>query len=296
MSEANPPSRRFPIRRLIFIITAILVMLATIYIFTKVQAFAPFSAPTVTSQPKQAPTPLPGTTRKSAIDGMVNIYIPTGSFKMGASGNNPARDDQPRHNVIVGSFWIDRTAVTNAMYALCVKAGGCNLPFTKKTNPHFFNANYDGHPVVYVTWYDAARYCSWVEGRLPTEAEWERAASGDGSRTYPWGNQKPKIDLANVAGFHMTTTHAGSQPAGASPFGVRDMAGNVREWVADKYSANYYRNSTDINPKGPSKGSERVVRGAAWSDPISLARVTSRKSKDPDDKANNLGFRCAFSQ
>ena len=295
MLDTDPP-RQFPIRRLIFIITAIIVMLATIYIFTKVQAFVPLAASAPTDQPSAAPTPLPATTRKSSIDGMVSVYIPTGSFKMGVSGNSSARDDQPRHNVIIGSFWINRTEVTNAMYALCVKAGGCNLSFKKKTNTHYFDARYADHPVVYVTWYDAARYCSWVDGRLPTEAEWERAASGDGNRIYPWGNKKPNLDLANVGDMHLSTTHVGSQQPGASPFGVRDMGGNVREWVADRYARNYYKVSGDINPKGPSKGNFRVVRGAAWSDPIALARVTSRKFSDPSSAVNNLGFRCAFSQ
>jgi iron(II)-dependent oxidoreductase len=264
---------------------------------------APTPTPTFTSSPSptstatESPTPTDapkrGTTRVSPVDKMVSVYIPAGTFKMGQSGDN--RNDGPQHSVTLDAFWMNRTPVTNAMYARCVLAGGCNNPIRKSINPHYYNSTFANHPVVYVTWYDAQKYCAWVGGGLPTEAQWERAAGGNGSRMYPWGGRAPNPDLANVNHFYNTTTKVGSHPAGASPFGVLDMGGDVREWVFDWYSPIYKHEPAD-NPTGPAKGQLKVLRGASWNDPIIFSRVISRLTHFPGSAGDNRGFRCALPQ
>lgn len=224
---------------------------------------------------------------------MVSVYIPAGSFKMGDNGDG--RNDGPRHSVTLDAFWMNRTPVTNAMYALCVKAGGCDGAIRKAINPHYYDSAYANHPVVYVTWYNAQKYCKWVGGTLPTEAQWERAASDDGHRTYPWGGRFPNPNLANVNNFYKTTTKVGSHPGGASPFGVQDMGGDVREWVSDWYSPSYKRDST-VNPTGPAKGHLKVLRGASWHDPAVFSRVVSRLAHFPGSAGDNRGFRCVLPQ
>ena len=264
---------------------------------------APTPTPTFTSSPSptstatESPTPTDapkrGATRVSPIDNMVSVYIPAGTFKMGQSDTN--RNNGPRHNVTLDAFWMNRTPVTNAMYARCVHAGGCNNPIRKSINPHYYESAFANHPVVYVTWFDAQKYCAWVGGGLPTEAQWEKAASDNGRRTYPWGNKNPAPDLANVNHFYHTTTKVGSHPAGASPFGVLDMGGDVREWVFDWYSPTY-KHEPAVNPTGPAKGQLKVLRGASWNDPSIFSQVVSRLTHFPGSAGENRGFRCALSQ
>ncbi len=249
----------------------------------------PTITPTIT--PTQTPTPLAGASRVSALTGMTQIYIAGMEFMMGAG--YPDWTDGSRHKVAVDSFWIDQTAVTNAMYARCVEAGACNVPCSRDTNPHYYDPAYGNHPVVYMAWNDAAAYCAWVGGRLTTEAQWELAAGG-GQYKYPWGKNPPGSKQANVGDFHGGHTIAvGSLPKGASPFGVLDMDSNVREWQWDWFTNNFKKLPVE-NPQGPEQGAEKVLKGAGFHDDPREARVTRRFAHAPDSPGENRGFRCAY--
>jgi eukaryotic-like serine/threonine-protein kinase len=256
-------------------------------------------SPTSTLEPTATITPLPGigSTRISAVDGMMLVYIPEGSFTMGYEG---ADDEKPVHDVFLSSFWMDQTEVTNAMYARCVEAGACSRPISIASYSHsdyYNNPQYSDFPVISVSWFDAGAYCTWAGRRLPTEAEWEKAARGTDERLYPWGNESPVCALANFvspsgvcAGDPATV---GSYPAGASPYAVLDMAGNVLEWVSDIYGPSYYFKSPDANPIGPEIGAYRGLRGGSWYSDESALRVTNRSGNNPNDSFNTVGFRCA---
>jgi len=250
--------------------------------------------------------------RTSSTDGMVQVLIPAGSFQMGGVDPKAANDELPPHRVTLNEFWMDKVEVTNSMYALCVNAGACRLPFAFKSDSrdsYFNNPDFKDYPVVYVGWGEAEAYCKWAGRRLPTEAEWERAARGDDFRSYPWGDQPPNADLANVNGFVGDTTLVGSYPGGASPFGVLDMAGNVAEWVNDFYAPNFYSSEAVENPTGPESREtyfSRVVRGGSFLDAEQNVRVSKRSSVlGPNLEANidtsaytgeyspRIGFRCA---
>ena len=234
----------------------------------------PEAGPTATPVPLN-PTAEPasgdtaaGSERSSPADGMVQVFIPEGVFQMGGLDPAAFEDEKPSHRVTMHAFWIDRVEVTNAMYALCVQAGGCTqIPFnfnSKARQSYFNNPEFDTYPVIYVGWAEAEAYCKWAGRRLPTEAEWERAARGDDFRTYPWGDDRPTASYANFNYQFGDTNQVGSYPAGASPFGVLDMAGNVSEWVQDYYDADYYSSSINNNPTGPAARTtyfNRVVRG-----------------------------------
>jgi len=221
------------------------------------------------------------------------------------------RDELPAHTVSLDAFWIDQLEVTNAMYMLCVQAGGCVPPmnWTSNKRPSYFNdVEFKDFPVVHVTWQQAQVYCDWADRRLPTEAEWERAARGDDFRNYPWGDEPPSGLYANFEYLVNETTRVGSYPAGASPFGTLDMAGNVWEWVADLYNAEYYSNSPEHNPLGPDINSTnlRVIRGGSYQDAAVDLRVSKRgeaygpnpgplrnSSSTLNEHSSKIGFRCA---
>ncbi len=233
------------------------------------------------------PTPTP----RPAPAGADMVFVPAGEFLMGSSDWDPIHLEQfPQHTVYLDAFWIDKTEVTNAQYQRCVSTGVCG----QSRNVNSSNLNAGDQPVAGVSWHDAAAYCGWIGRRLPTEAEWEKAARGTDGRIYPWGNGEPTCSLANYsfcAGDH--TEVVGSHPAGASPYGALDMAGSVWEWVADWYQADYYASSPAQNPRGPATGEIHLARGGSWLYyPYSGERSAFRGTMVPSD---GIGFRCARS-
>ena len=234
-------------------------------------------------------TRTPSLTQVSEKDGMVQVYVPAGEFEMGS--NDGDSDQKPVHTVYLDTYWIDQTEVTNAMYALCVEDGDCEKPISD----YFDDTNFTDHPVVNVSWYAAEDYCTWAGRELPTEAQWEKAARGTDGRIYPWGNAAPDCILANYSGCTGNTLEVGSLQAGASPFGVLDMAGNVCEWVADWYAADYYSVSPKNNPTGPANGNYRVLRGGSWFDYESFLRSADRLGIYPVYTYDSSGFRCVVS-
>ena len=242
--------------------------------------------PTMTLSPTLGPTPLAGATQISTKDGMVMIYVPAGEFEMGSEDGGS--DERPVHLVYLDSFWIDQAEVSNAQYEQCVKAGACDSP----RGGAYTNSQYTNHPVVYVSWYDAMTYCEWAGRRLPTEAEWEKAARGTDGRTYPWG-EGIDCSLAQFGGCSGETVPVGSKPDGASPYGALDMAGNVWEWVTDWYDNDYYDNSPTDNPPGPETGDYRVLRGGSWYYVGRFVRSADRSWLSPGYAWNYVGFRCA---
>ena len=225
------------------------------------------------------------------------VYVPAGNFSMGT--NDGASDEKPMHSVFLDSYWFDKTEVTNGMYALCVSAGACQVPFsTEGPMPKsiYGNLQYKDYPVTYVNWNYAQSYCHWAGARLPTEAEWEKAARGTDGRMYPWGNEVPTCSLANF-GFQDCvgdTSAVGTHPSGASPYGALDLAGNVMEWVNDWYDSNYYTNSPFLNPQGPSSGTSRVLRGGFFSSSEIDILSTKRLKVSPTFSYESVGFRCVL--
>jgi formylglycine-generating enzyme required for sulfatase activity len=191
-------------------------------------------------------------------DGMVMVYVPEGEFLMGSPSGQGNDDEHPQHTVYLDAFWIDQTEVTNAQYRKCLEAGVCRKPVCWDNSDY----NAPDQPVVCVSWGDARTYCEWAGVRLPSEAEWEKAARGTDGRVYPWGNEAPICERANYAVCVGKAASAGSYPAGVSPYGALDMAGNVWEWVADWYAGNYYSRSPARNPQGGAGlGGETRVTG-----------------------------------
>jgi formylglycine-generating enzyme required for sulfatase activity len=235
-----------------------------------------------------------GDTWTRPIDGMEMVCVPAGEFLMGATDTAAVASDQerPQHAVFVDAFWIDAYEVANAQYRLCVDAGTCRAPTTcDGGKPTFEDAAKADHPVVCVNWDDAQAYASWVGGRLPTEAEWEKAARGTNGSRYPWGDDAPDCARANYEDCVGSTTAADSQLPGASPYDALNMAGNVGEWVADWYDKDYYRDSPTANPQGPESGSQRVARGGSWYHPKLALRCAFRSSFPPGRRVAYLGFR-----
>ncbi len=282
-------------------------------------------APSFTPAITLTPTLGSGSTWTRPADGMVMVYVPAGNFMMGSSDSDSraASDEKPQHTVYLDAYWIDQTEVTNAMFQKFVQATGYKTDAEKAgwswvwdgstwnqvngadwNHPKGPNTGLDGlgdYPVVQVSWNDANSYCRWAGARLPTEAEWEKAARGTDGRIYPWGNDAPTCSLANYwpssssNGCVGDTQAVGSYPSGASPYGALDMAGNVWEWVADWYSDTYYAISPSSNPPGPSSGQYRVLRGGSWGGSGGSVRSAFRYWDDPADAGSSVGFRCSRS-
>ena len=237
-----------------------------------------------------------GDSRTSETDGMVMMYVPAGDFTMGFD-RAAKKDMAPGHTVTLDAFWIDKTEVTNAQYAMCVSAEECDEPEdrTSHNRVKYYNGEkYASFPVINISWNDAADYCKWAGRVLPTEAQWEKAARGTDARIYPWGNAVPSPLLTNYNNPFGDTVQAGSYPDGASLYGALDMAGNVREWTADWYDETYYKTSPKENPQGPDFGYKRTIRGGSWGDDMSNIRVFIRWGLIPVNRSNNIGFRCAM--
>ncbi len=226
------------------------------------------------------------------------VTVPEGSFLMGSSTG--ADDEKPVHRVSGPAFTIDRYEVTNARFAACVQAGACTAPalLSSSVRPHYFDSpDFVHYPVIHVSWEQAAQFCTWAGGRLPSEAEWERAARGtDSPRTFPWGDSAPDCSKANMLGCVGDTDRVGRRAAGQSPYGIFDMAGNVWEWTADWYDDKYYRHSPERQPTGPETGTLKVMRGGCWMSGVSSLTATCRKPELPASWAPNVGFRCVYPQ
>ena len=237
-------------------------------------------------------------------DGAPMILVPAGSFPMGvpAGDRDGGRDEYPRHDVFVDTFAIDKFEVTNSRYLEFVKSTGHRVPKNPRTpTRNLWQADnitdsLTDRPVINVDWFDAEAYCTWADKRLPTEAEWEKAAKGTSDRRFPWGNVEPTGKHLNYNQRWIgekTLMPVGSYEAGKSPYGVYDMAGNVWEWVNDWYDARYYEKSPDKNPRGPDTGTTKVIRGAGWQNETPTIRIFTRVASDPLIRNESTGFRCA---
>jgi formylglycine-generating enzyme required for sulfatase activity len=262
------------------------------------------------------PTPGPraGDIWTRPTDGAVMIYVPAGEFVMGSSDQDVETildactscsrawysDEQPQHTVYLDAFWIDRTEVTNAQYLQCVEAGACRE--LECWGDEGFDA--PNQPVVCVGWDDARVYAAWAGGRLPTEAEWEKAARGADGRTYPWGssfdgtrlnfcdrNCAKEYSDAEADDGYAQTSPVGKYPAGASPYGALDMAGNAIEWVADWYEPDFYARAPSHNPGGPGFGEGRILRGGSYINSARNVRCAYRLVVSPHITAHDAGFR-----
>lgn len=229
-------------------------------------------------------------------DGMDMLYVPAGDSWEGSGewDHEYKADETPEHKVTLDAFWIGRTEVTNAMYAQCVREETCDLPCSNDVNPRFYDPAYANYPVVYVTWQNAMDYCAWVGGRLPTEAEWEKAGRGTTRSKYPWQEGYPSEKNVNAANNVGDTTPVGSYLFGASYYGALDMAGNVREWVLDWYAEDYYGSAPRVNPMGPDTGTDKVLKGGSYYDGYEHTRIADRLFHPPDSAGINRGFRCVI--
>jgi formylglycine-generating enzyme required for sulfatase activity len=283
-----------------------------------------------TKLPVNTEVPSPGSSPTPENDGMVQVFVPGGDFKMGSDYTTSGYPwEGPIHTVFLDPFWIDQTEVTNAMFEAFATQRGYQTDAEKTGSSAVFNLldgsfwrvggadwqhplgadssllNLGAYPVVHVSWNDARAYCEWAGRRLPTEAEWEKAARGTDGRTFPWGNEFDGTRL-NFADVNLNvrwgdnnfndkfqfSSPVGNYPSGASPYGALDMAGNVWEWVNDWASELYYQDSPSSNPGGPDSGLYRVYRGGSWEDTSDGTRAGFRGWIDPKDTSNGRGFRC----
>ena len=224
--------------------------------------------------------------------GVPMVLVSAGEFTMGSNDEND--DAKPVHTVYLDAFYIDKYEIINALYKACADSGVCQpLRSDSVTRPNYYgNPQFDNYPVIFVDWNMAMAYCEWRGARLPTEAEWEKAARGTDGRIFPWGEGIDKT-FANYNDYVGDTTAVGSYEIGQSQYGVYDMAGNVWEWVADWYSETYYQNSPLTDPLGPDSGEYHVVRGGSWNYVVDVIRSAHRSKGDGTIAQGGLGFRCA---
>jgi formylglycine-generating enzyme required for sulfatase activity len=228
--------------------------------------------------------------------------VPAGSFWMGCNAavdSDCYDEEKPYHEVYLSEYEIDETEVTVAAYGACVTAKECTEPIVA-SGCNWNVTGRESHPVNCVDWFQATAYCAWAGKRLPTEAEWEKAARGTDGRKYPWGNEAATCERAvmnegDVGCGEADTWPVKSKPLGASPYGAHDMVGNVWEWVADWYDNEYYASSPTSDPQGPASGSDRVGRGGGFGDIASVERASIRAHRPPSLVIHDLGFRCSRS-
>jgi formylglycine-generating enzyme required for sulfatase activity len=260
----------------------------------------PVGLPTYTPPPDSLPSTI------TAADDVPMVLVPAGPFTMGSDADEALaecqkfrsdcqrswfEDAEPVHEVTLDAFYIDRYEVTNARYADCVAAGNCTLPASGCTG-RYEDPNKVDHPVECVNWEQANTYCEWRGDRLPTEAEWEKAARGTDGRMFPWG-ENITCQLANYLRVcESDTMPVGSYPEGVSPYGAADMAGNVVEWVADWKAEDYYATAPSHNPQGPNDGEIKVLRGGSWNSIGYYARSAYRSGTRPGYPSVSFGFRC----
>lgn len=294
---------------------------------TPAATLTPTLTPTATFTP--SPTPVPTTITQQFGDGhsIDMLLVPAGEFIQGSQPGvfvgfggaefNIPPDEQPQRTVYLDAFYMDRVETSNAHYQACVEAGVCQPP--RRTDcctefpgafiewPEYFgNPEFDDHPVIFITWYDARDFCEWRGARLATEAEWEKASRGEDGRIYPWGNEPPTPELINLqwppGTFDerplFTTTPVESYPEGASPYGILNLAGNVYEWVSDVYDQEYYSYAPDRNPPGPSEedGTYRVTRGGSFWNTAYRNRSANRNNAFIPAESFHFdgGVRCAL--
>ena len=282
---------------LIFLLSAcgtptpvVIVVTATPLPPTEAQVAEPSPSPAPTLVPVALSGPQSGTTMKW-IDGSTLVYVPPSEFTMGNGDFNA-----PVHKVTLDGFWIYQTKVTNRMFAQCVAVGACSTPTQELGGPVYSNPEYANYPVVGVTWDQSQAYCTWSQGQLPTEAQWEKAARGTAGNTYPWGNDKPACDLLNLGYCAGTTSEVNAFSSGVSPYGLFDMAGNVFEWVSDWYGETYYKDAPTVNPTGPESGQYRSIRGSSFESDLTQAESAIRHFGAQVYHHYDLGFRCAVAQ
>jgi len=304
--------------------TPVVNLISPTFTFTNTAPFLTATNPTpgITLTPALLPTgitPSPDESNPLAdgpdhIDafGVPMRLVPAGSFMMGSSADKALAEckdfgidckrewfinEEPVHEVYLDAYYIDKYEVTNKFYKACVDAGMCDPPikswsFTQ--DDYYGNPEFDDYPVVFVNWDMAETYCEWRGAKLPTEAQWEKAARGTDERIFPWGND---IDYkyANFDQIIRDTTMVSQYEKGKSPYGVYDLAGNTVEWVYDWYSETYYQISPSSNPMGPEpdQGDGRVVRGGSWFDKDQI-RSAWREGWEPFNNRDGLGFRCAM--
>jgi formylglycine-generating enzyme len=230
-----------------------------------------------------------------ADDGREMVQIPEGPFVMGSRDNDSDPDEKPEHQVYLKPYFIDLREVTQSEYerfAKMTKRAQRRIEVFEDDPAKLLKSDL---PVIAVTWDDAEAYCKWADKRLPTEAEWEKAARGEARRRYPWGNEflpgHANID-GNEDGFRYLAP-PGSFEEGRSPYGLYDMAGNVGEWVADSYDESFYQKSPYRDPKGPEQGDQRIIRGGSWRETKKNARTSKRFQAKPWRHDITVGFRCA---
>lgn len=242
--------------------------------------------------PTMEPTPTALISSLSAVitdtHGIPMALIPAGEFTMGSDTNQIAA--RPAHKVYLDNYYLDIYEVTNERFLECVEAGVCS-----GGGRTLRSSVWVGHPVLDVTWFQAVEYCEWRGARLPTEAEWEKAARGTDERLFPWGNQPVTCELARYGDCGWMTVSVGSHPLGVSPYGIYDMAGNAWEWTNDWYSMDYYKISPYENPQGPEQSTGwRSTRGGAWFYQAPLMTAVWRNQMAPSHHYQYIGFRCAL--
>ena len=260
---------------------------------------APASLPSLSAPASAAPAATGAGNAQSAPEAPPTdmVLVAAGSFLRGSPPGVGLEDEHPQRTIELGAFYIDRTEVRQSDFARCVTAGACPAPHCKDDRPTDWDPTKRAeHPVVCIDWASAQAYCQWAHKRLPTEAEWEKAARGSDGRLYPWGNEAPTCERANYQECgRKDTLPAGSLPKGASPFGALDMAGNVWEWVADWHLSSYYVASPAKNPEGPFSGEARVVRGGAFKYGATELSSAGRTYDEPTIHYEHVGVRCAKS-